>query len=275
MTPTHRWTTLIAQAVKIAEKKAPVNTARFGVNDRLISSALNKKLISTDKLSGADLPQFISTALAQKAELVIVNQTDLDAHESWLHDPAHGLVKKGGALNQLVALDLSQYRSMLVLGNCFGSTRPDLTLKLKTVEYLIQLGKAIGLAQPKIAVLAAVEVVYPQMAVTRDGAVLAKMSDRGQIKGGLVDGPLSFDVAIDPEVALSKGVKNSTVAGKAEGLLTPDSQTGRGIWEAQIKFSGARCGSIILGGALPIIGVGALDNPESVLNSVALAHLLG
>ena len=143
------------------------------------------------------------------------------------------------------------------------------------VNNLIAVGNRIGIDTPRVAVLAAVEVVYPQMPATIDGAVLGKMSERNQIKGGFVDGPLSFDCAVDPVAAESKGITNSEVAGRANAMLAPNIDTAHGVYKAMALYGNARVGGVIYGGRVPVALAARSDSAENILNSIALAVLVG
>jgi phosphotransacetylase len=125
-----------------------------------------------------------------------------------------------------------------------------------------------------VAALAAVEVVYPQMPVTMEAAVLAKMADRGQIKKVALDGPLSFDVAVDGTAASAKGITNSAVAGKANAFLAPNAEVAFGIYSALSLFADASGANVIVGGRVPVATAIRSDSEESRYQSLALACLL-
>ena len=113
------------------------------------------------------------------------------------------------------------------------------------------------------------------MPTTIDGAVLGKMSERNQIKGGFVDGPLSFDCAVDPVAAESKGITNSEVAGRANAMLAPNIDTAHGVYKAMALYGNARVGGVIYGGRVSVALAARSDSAENILNSIALAVLVG
>ena len=124
-----------------------------------------------------------------------------------------------------------------------------------------------------MAVLGAVEVVYPQMPVTVDAAVLSKMNERGQIKGGEVDGPLSFDCAIDPAAARSKGITRSPVAGQADAMVAPNTETAHGVYTAMALYGKAQVGAIVYGGRCPVACPRRAGSVEALFNSIVLSVL--
>ncbi|NLB83781.1 MAG: bifunctional enoyl-CoA hydratase/phosphate acetyltransferase [Synergistaceae bacterium] len=152
------------------------------------------------------------------------------------------------------------------------NTYPDLSAKVKIIENAAACYHKIGVPQPKIAALAAVETVNPDMPATLDAAALAKMNERGQIKGCLVDGPLALDNAISGESARIKGL-NSPVAGKADMLLVPDIEAGNFVGKVLLYMTGGRGAGVVLGAKKPIVLTSRFDTMETKLLSIALGAL--
>ena len=149
------------------------------------------------------------------------------------------------------------------------NTYPDLSAKVKIIENAAACYHKIGVPQPKIAALAAVETVNPDMPATLDAAALAKMNERGQIKGCLVDGPLALDNAISEESARIKGL-SSPVAGKADMLLVPDIEAGNFVGKVLLYMTGGRGAGVVLGAKKPIVLTSRFDTMETKLLSIAL-----
>ena len=126
-----------------------------------------------------------------------------------------------------------------------------------------------------MAILAAVEVIYPQMTATMDAAIISKMSDRGQIKGAYIDGPLSFDCAVDMFAAESKGLKESKVAGQADIMLSPNIETANAVYRAMAFYGGAQIGGILVGGCVPVALGTRSDSLETKFNSIVLGVMAG
>ncbi len=152
--------------------------------------------------------------------------------------------------------------------------KPDLLKKVDIINNSLQITQALGIATAKIAVLAAVEVVNPDMPCTLDAAALTQMNRRGQIKGCIVDGPLALDNALSLESARHKGIV-SEVAGCADVLLAPDIESGNILAKAFTYVGGLKLAGLIVGARKPIILTSRSDSFEAKLNSIALAVLAG
>ena len=154
------------------------------------------------------------------------------------------------------------------------NNNPDAAKKIQIVQNAASVAKQFGVETPKAALLAAVEAIYPAVPVTMEEAAIAKMSDRGQIKGVDIDGPLSFDVAIKTEVARSKGITNSKVAGETDIFVGPSMETANGIYKAMVLYAKAESASVIVGGKAPVASPFAVDSVESAANSLLVAAFL-
>ncbi len=187
---------------------------------------------------------------------------------------SEGFVGKGTALGHIAFIKPERYQKLLALTDAVVHPEPDLKQKIALTENLVAACRKAGIDMPRIAVLAAVEVVYPQMPVTMEAAILAKMGERGQIKGAFVDGPLSFDCAIDPLAAESKGIRKSEVAGQADALLAPNMETAHGVYKAMALFGRAKLGGVLFGGRVPVAMPSTSDSVETIFHSIALACLL-
>jgi len=150
---------------------------------------------------------------------------------------------------------------------------PTMEQKIEIVQNAIYVAQRLGVEEPKVAILAATEMVNPKIPTTLDAANLAKMADRGQIKGGIVDGPLALDNAISLESARIKGIK-SEVAGCADILIAPDIEAGNMLAKALTYFAKARMAGIVVGGKSPLIVASRSDPHETKLVSMALGVLL-
>ncbi len=248
--------------------------------------ALLKKNAETDNLDlhGAkiidvnqpDVALAMAAKMAEAGELdmIVQGRLDWDDLATHLSDPKTAFVSRGKMLTHIGVIKPSEYPKLLIITDGLVNAQPDLKAKLGILGNLGKAGKAFGLPDPKTAVVTAVEVIYPQMPATCDGAVLAKMSERGQIKGVLVDGPLSFDVAIDREAAESKGITNSVVAGEADAMLASSKQVAQGIYHAMSLYAECDTGGVLTGGRVPVAVNSVTDSHDSRFNSICLAVLL-
>jgi phosphate acetyltransferase len=145
--------------------------------------------------------------------------------------------------------------------------------KADIIQNAIDLAHILGLKEPRVAILSAVETINPKIQSTLDAAALCKMADRGQIKGGLLDGPLAFDNAISIEAAQTKGIK-SAVAGLADILVVPDLESGNMVAKQLEYLASAVPAGIVLGARVPIILTSRADNAETRMASCVLAVLI-
>ncbi len=211
---------------------------------------------------------------SDEIDLIVRGSVPTDLFMHALFEAEGGFVRKGRLVSHVATIKPERYGKVILLTDALVNVAPSLKTKLGLVQNLTAVGQAIGLETARIAVLAAVEVVYPQMPVTVDGAVLAKMSDRHQFKGCFVDGPLSFDCAVDPVAAESKGITNSEVAGRANAMLAPNIETAHGIYKAMALYGKAQMGGVIHGGVVPVAIAARSDSEETIFNSIALAVLM-
>ena len=147
---------------------------------------------------------------------------------------------------------------------------PTLPDKADIVSNAVELAHAFGIAQPRVAILAAVETVNPGMPATLDAAALCKMADRGQIAGAIVDGPLAFDNAVSAAAARTKGIV-SEVAGAADILVVPDLESGNMLAKQLMYLGGAASAGIVVGARVPIVLTSRADSRESRIASCAVA----
>jgi phosphotransacetylase len=170
-------------------------------------------------------------------------------------------------------LDAPLYPRPLIITDAAVNIAPDLEAKADIIRNAIKLAQAIGIATPKVAILAAVETVTPKMQATLDAAALCKMAERGQITGGVLDGPLAFDNAISPVAAAAKGIQ-SPVAGQADILLVPDLEAGNMLAKQLAYLGGAESAGIVLGLRVPMALTSRADNAMARLASAALLRLM-
>ncbi len=175
-------------------------------------------------------------------------------------------------LTHVAILQNPAYHKLLVVSDMAIIPAPDLKQKITICNYLIKTARNIGIEKPKVAVLAATEQVSTGMQACVDGALIAKMAERGQIKGGYVDGPLSVDVAIDKEAGEIKGV-GGPVAGDADCLLFPNIEAGNTFYKVHTKFCQGEVAAMVVGAKVPCVLSSRGDTTKTKLNSIALAAL--
>ncbi|MGN6284975.1 MAG: bifunctional enoyl-CoA hydratase/phosphate acetyltransferase [Afipia sp.] len=175
-------------------------------------------------------------------------------------------------ISHIFVLDVPNYPKPLFVTDAAVNIYPDLDDKRDIVQNAIDLAHAIGIARPKVAILSAVETVYPKINSTVEAAAICKMADRGQITGGTVDGPLAFDNAVSKSAAEAKHII-SPVAGDADILVVPDIEAGNMVAKQLIYLAGADAAGIVLGARVPIMLTSRADNVLARTVSCALAQL--
>jgi len=176
-------------------------------------------------------------------------------------------------ISHVFLLDVPTYPRPLMVTDAAINVAPDVREKADIVRNAIELAHVLGIEQPRVAVLAAVETVNPEMQATIDAAMLCKMVDRGQIVGGLVDGPLAFDNAVSEAAARTKGIE-SEVAGRADILVAPDLEAGNMVAKQLQYLAGADSAGIVLGMRVPVVLTSRADNVRTRLASTALLALV-
>ena len=215
-----------------------------------------------------------AVALARAGEVALLMKGDLHTEEL-MHAvvaPDTGL-RTARRISHVYLMDVPDYpRPLLVTDGAINIT-PTLADKVAIVQNAIDLAHVMGIAQPRVAILAAVEIVNDRMRSTLDAAALCKMADRGQIIGGLLDGPLAFDNAINEAAAAEKGIV-SPVAGRADILVVPDLEAGNMLAKQLTFLAGAEAAGVVLGARVPIILSSRADSARTRLASCALGVLI-
>lgn len=176
-------------------------------------------------------------------------------------------------ISHVFLVELTTYHKLLFITDAAINITPDLSEKVQIVQNAIDMAHLLGVVEPKVAILSAVEVVNPAIPSTIDAACLAKMADRGQITGALVDGPLAFDNAISAESARVKGIQ-SPVSGDVDILVVPDLVSGNILVKDLEYMAGAKVAGFVAGSKVPIILTSRADPAEARLISCALASLI-
>jgi phosphate butyryltransferase len=190
----------------------------------------------------------------------------------------HAILKKDSGLrtnrrlSHVFVMDVPGLDHLLFVTDAAINIAPDLDCKVSIVQNAIDLARALGIETPKVGILSAVETVTASIPSTLDAAILSKMADRGQITGGLVDGPLAMDNAIDPGAARTKGL-TGLVAGRAEILVAPNLESGNMIAKELTFLAHAEAAGVVMGAQVPVILTSRADDDKARLASCAVAAL--
>ena len=183
-----------------------------------------------------------------------------------------GLMDPGAILSHVSVIEYASYPKLIVCGDVAVLPYPDLREKVAITNYVIGVAQALGVAKPKVALIAASEQVLPKVQATLDAAILAKMAERGQIKGAFVDGPMALDVAVDAESAATKGIAGD-VAGDADCLVFPNIDAGNVFYKTSSKLAGCELAAMVAGAQAPCILSSRGDSVLTKLYSITLAAL--
>ena len=175
-------------------------------------------------------------------------------------------------ISHVFVMDVPTYAEPLFITDAAINIFPDLDTKVDIVQNAIDLHVQIGLGMPRVAILSAVETVTTKIPSTIEAAALCKMAERGQITGGLVDGPLAFDNAIDMQAARIKNIR-SEVAGRAQILVVPDLEAGNMLAKNLTFLAGADAAGIVVGARVPIVLTSRADSVRARMASCAIAAL--
>lgn len=176
-------------------------------------------------------------------------------------------------VSHVFLMDVPTYPRLLLITDAAVNIEPSLEDKVDIVQNAIDLAHILAIPEPKVAILAAVETVTSKMRATLDAAALCKMADRGQISGGLLDGPLAFDNAVSMVAARTKGIR-SAVAGQADILLVPDIESGNMLAKQLEYLANAASAGIVLGARVPIVLTSRADTAPTRAASCAIATLI-
>ena len=278
-------TTIVAYPCEETALRGPLEAAAAGIIVPIlvgpaakISGLARKHGLDISRVEIVDVPD--SEAAAVKAvELIRESKGELLMKGSLHTDELMREVASGKTglrtarrISHVFIMDVPGYAETLFITDAAINIFPDLDAKRDIIQNAIDLFTQVGLGTPRVAILSAVETVTAKIPSTIDAAALCKMADRGQITGGLLDGPLAFDNAIDLEAARIKGIK-SEVAGRAQILVVPDLEAGNMLAKNLIFLAKADSAGIVLGARVPIILTSRADSVRARMASCAAAAL--
>ncbi len=207
-----------------------------------------------------------------KADILMKGALHTDELMHAVVDPAHGM-QTARRISHVYMMDVPGHDRPLLITDAAINIAPTLEEKRDIVQNAIDLAHSMEIASPKVAILSAVETINPKLRSTLDAAALCKMTDRGQITGAEVDGPLAFDNAVDVDAAREKHIV-STVAGRADILVVPDLEAGNMLAKQLTFLAGADAAGVVLGARVPIILTSRADSARTRIASAAVAALL-
>jgi phosphate acetyltransferase len=251
--------TLVGPEAKMraAADKAQLDLRRFEIVDTAHSQASAAKAVQLVKSGRGELLMKGSLHSDEILHAIAARETGL---------------RTGRRISHVFVMDVPTYPTALFITDAAVNIAPDLEAKVDIVQNAIDLHVGLGLGTPRVAILSAVETVTTKIPSTVEAAALCKMADRGQITGGLLDGPLALDNAISPEAVRIKGI-NSEVAGRAQILLVPDLEAGNMLAKNLTFLADADAAGILLGARVPVILTSRADSVRARMASCAMAAL--
>ena len=267
------------EAVKVAKDRKIADAILVGNESeiRSIASSLNIDLSGFEIINVEDVTEAAHTAVKLvhdgKADMYMKGLIDTKGFLKSVLDKEVGL-RTGKPLSHVCVFDVEGIDHLLFLTDVAFIPYPTLEDKVHIINNTLEITKACGIENPKVAPLAAVEVVNPKMPVTVEAAELTKMNREGQITGCIVDGPLSLDLAIDAEAAKHKGATDRAIQGDADILLFPDIHAGNLVYKAMVHTAKVVNGNILTGTKAPVILTSRSDSVEVKVNSLALGAVV-
>lgn len=208
-----------------------------------------------------------------EADVLMKGLVSTDKYMRGILNKEAGLFPPKGTLSHVAVIELPGYNKLLCISDAAVIPTPDFKQKTQLIKYLAQTASVLGVDKPKVACIAPSEQLLPSVQSSTEGAILAKMGDRGQLGNVTIDGPLSLDVALYAEVAAEKKVKGSAVAGQADCLLFPNIESANVFFKSATHFGQAEVAAMVVGTKVPCVLTSRGDTPLTKLYSIALACL--
>lgn len=269
----------VLEAVSVAKERNIADAILVGDEDKIkeIAASINMDLSSFEIIDVKDVTEAARTAVKLvhdgKADMYMKGLIDTKGFLKSVLDKEVGL-RTGKPLSHVALFEIEGYEKMFFLTDVAFIPYPTLEDKVGIINNTVEVVHACGIENPKVAPLAAVEVVNPKMPATVEAEQLTKMNEEGKITGCIIDGPLSMDLAIDPEAARHKGATGRKIVGDADILLFPDIHAGNLTYKTLVHTAKTKNGCILTGTKAPVILTSRSDTCETKVNSIALAAVV-
>lgn len=215
----------------------------------------------------------VASVVAGNADVLMKGLVSTDKYMRGILNKEAGLFPPKGVLSHVSISEMPNYPKLLIMSDVAVIPLPDFKQKIKIIGYLAQTARLLGVEKPKIACIAPSEQLLPSVISSTEGALLAKMGDRGQLGNVIVDGPLSLDVALYKAVADHKKVKGSAVAGDPDCLLFPNLESANVFFKCTTHLCGGELAAMVMGTKVPCVLTSRGDSSKTKLYSIALACL--
>ena len=269
----------VLEAIKLAKERGIADAILVGDEAKIkeIAAEINMDLSQFEVINEPDVQEAALKAVSlvhdKKADMYMKGIIDTKSFLKSILNKEVGL-RTGKPLSHVAVFELKTIDHLLFLTDVAFIPYPTLEDKVNIIQNTVEVCHACGLPNPKVAPLAAVEVVNPKMECTVEAEELTKMNEEGKITGCIVDGPLSLDLAIDPEAAQHKGATGRKIVGDADVLLFPDIHAGNLVYKCMVHTTEFKNGCILTGTSAPAILTSRSDSTETKVNSIALAAIV-
>ena len=269
----------VLEAIRAAKERKIANAILVGDKAKIeeVAASIDMDLTGYEIIDIEDTYEAALKAVSLvhdgKADMYMKGLIDTKSFLKSVLDKEVGL-RTGKPLSHVCVFEVKGVDHLLFLSDVAFMTYPTLEDKVNIIENTVEICHACGIENPKVAPLAAVEVVNPKMPATVDAAELTKMNDEGKITGCVIDGPLSLDLAIDPEAAQHKGAEGRKIVGDANVLLFPDIHAGNITYKCLVHTADVKNGNILTGTKAPVILTSRSDDFETKVNSIALGAVV-
>lgn len=208
-----------------------------------------------------------------EADILMKGLVPTDKYVRAILNREYGLLPPGGLLSHITVFDAPFYHKLLIVSDVAVILEPDFAQKRAMIGYMARAAGFLGIDEPRIACIAPSEQVLPKLTSSTEAAVLSKMAQRGQLGSVVVDGPLSLDLALFPEVAATKKLKGDCVAGDADGLLFPNIESANVFYKMMSHLGGGEAAPMLVGTTKPCVLTSRADDTRTKFNSICLAAL--
>jgi phosphate butyryltransferase len=229
--------------------------------------------IMDEREEGKALRLAVRLVKQKERDFLMKGLVDTSKYMKAILDKEMGLLPPGQILSHVTVVEFPLHPKLLIVSDVAVIPKPDLLAKIAMTSYCIEVAHSLAIEKPKVAIIAAVEKVNLKMDETLHAAVISKMAERGQIKGGIVDGPLALDTAVSKESCEIKGLK-SAVDGDADVLIFPNIETANVFFKTCTQLAGGEIAGVVAGTEVPCILTSRADSEDSKFYSIALGAVL-
>lgn len=254
----------VVKAIMVGEEKAILRVAE----DRGIDPSLFEIVSVVDEVTAA--VEAVRLVREKEADMLMKGLVKTATYMKAVLDKNNGLLPKGGLLSHVALMEIPAYSKLLIISDAAIIPEPDLDEKIRILEYTIEVARALGVELPKVALVSATETISFKVQSSVDAAVITAMTQRKQISGAIVDGPLALDVSLSREHCKVKGLE-SPINGEADILIFPNIETANTFYKSTTLLAKGTAASMVVGTTAPVILTSRTDSDDTKFYSIVLA----